>query len=128
MDLQPLISTFAIVGAIGQLFFLFNFFYSVFYGQKSVQNPWLSNTLEWTTPVKHVHGNWDGPLPEVHRWAYDYSNPAHERRLRPSNNTSAWRVKKCTDHFDHTLKKTPKRKALGSFLFVRINLHDNGRF
>jgi cytochrome c oxidase subunit 1 len=78
MDLQPVISTFAIVGAIGQLFFLFNFFYSVFYGQKSVQNPWLSNTLEWTTPVKHVHGNWDGPLPEVHRWAYDYSNPAHE--------------------------------------------------
>ena len=83
MDLQPLISTFAIVGAIGQLFFLFNFFYSVFYGQKSVQNPWLSNTLEWTTPVKHVHGNWDGPLPEVHRWAYDYSNPAHEEDFVP---------------------------------------------
>ena len=38
MDLQP-ISTFAIVGAIGQLFFLFNFFYSIFYGQKAVQNP-----------------------------------------------------------------------------------------
>ena len=83
MDLQPVISTFAIVGAIGQLFFLFNFFYSIFYGQKSVQNPWLSNTLEWTTPVKHVHGNWDGPLPEVHRWAYDYSNPAHEADFVP---------------------------------------------
>ena len=83
MDLQPLISTFAIVGAIGQLFFLFNFFYSIFYGQKSVQNPWMSNTLEWTTPVRHVHGNWDGPLPEVHRWAYDYSNPVHDADFVP---------------------------------------------
>ncbi|MDA0302836.1 MAG: cbb3-type cytochrome c oxidase subunit I [Bacteroidetes bacterium] len=77
-DLQPIISTFAIIGAIGQLFFLFNFFYSIRYGQKAVQNPWKSNTLEWTTPVKHLHGNWDGPLPIVHRWAYDYSNPVHE--------------------------------------------------
>ena len=77
-DLQPIISTFAIIGAIGQLFFLFNFFYSIRYGQKAVQNPWKSNTLEWTTPVKHIHGNWDGPLPIVHRWAYDYSNPVHE--------------------------------------------------
>lgn len=83
MDLQPIISTFAIVGAIGQLFFLFNFFYSIFYGQKAVQNPWKSNTLEWTTPVQHVHGNWNGPLPEVHRWAYDYSNPAHEDDFVP---------------------------------------------
>jgi cytochrome c oxidase subunit 1 len=83
MDLQPIISTFAIVGAIGQLFFLFNFFYSIFYGQKAVQNPWKSNTLEWTTPVQHVHGNWEGPLPEVHRWAYDYSNPAHEDDFVP---------------------------------------------
>ena len=83
MDLQPIISTFAIVGAIGQLFFLFNFFYSIFYGQKAVQNPWKSNTLEWTTPIQHVHGNWDGPLPEVHRWAYDYSNPAHEDDFVP---------------------------------------------
>ena len=83
MDLQPIISTFAIVGAIGQLFFLFNFFYSIFYGQNAVQNPWKSNTLEWTTPVQHVHGNWDGPLPKVHRWAYDYSNPAHEDDFVP---------------------------------------------
>ncbi|MAI23143.1 MAG: cytochrome c oxidase subunit I [Crocinitomicaceae bacterium] len=83
MDLQPIISTFAIVGAIGQLFFLFNFFYSIFYGQEAVQNPWKSNTLEWTTPVQHVHGNWEGPLPEVHRWAYDYSNPAHQNDFVP---------------------------------------------
>jgi cytochrome c oxidase subunit 1 len=39
--------------------------------------------LEWTTPVQHVHGNWPGALPEVHRWAYDYSNPEHEEDFVP---------------------------------------------
>jgi cytochrome c oxidase subunit 1 len=77
-DLQPIISVFAIIGSLAQLIFLFNFFYSIFRGQKAVQNPWKANTLEWTTPVEHMHGNWPGALPEVHRWAYDYSNPAHE--------------------------------------------------
>jgi cytochrome c oxidase subunit 1 len=78
ISLNPMISTFAIIGAAAQLLFLFNFFHSIWYGQKSNQNPWKSNTLEWTTPVAHIHGNWPGALPEVHRWAYDYSNPEHE--------------------------------------------------
>jgi cytochrome c oxidase subunit 1 len=83
MDLQPIISIFAIVGSLAQLIFLFNFFYSIFRGQKAVQNPWKANTLEWTTPVEHIHGNWPGALPEVHRWAYDYSNPDHEEDFVP---------------------------------------------
>ena len=29
-------------------------------GTKSPQNPWKSNTLEWTAPVEHMHGNWPG--------------------------------------------------------------------
>jgi hypothetical protein len=33
-----------------------------------------SNTLEWTAPMEHIHGNWPGEIPEVHRWPYDYSN------------------------------------------------------
>jgi cytochrome c oxidase subunit 1 len=78
VDLNVFITICAIVGAIAQGLFLFNFFYSIFRGQKAPQNPWRSNTLEWTTPVEHIHGNWPGALPEVHRWAYDYSNPAHE--------------------------------------------------
>ncbi len=77
-DLQPIISVFAIIGSIAQILFLFNFFYNIFRGQKASENPWKSNTLEWTTPVEHIHGNWSGDLPEVHRWAYDYSNPDHE--------------------------------------------------
>ena len=83
MDLNPIISVFAIVGGAAQVFFLFNFFHSIRYGQVAVQNPWAANTLEWTTPVKHVHGNWPGAIPEVHRWAYDYSNPEHEEDFVP---------------------------------------------
>lgn len=75
MDLNVIITVFAIIAALGQLVFLFNFFYSVFRGQKAVQNPWKGNTLEWTTPVEHIHGNWPGELPTVHRWPYDYSKP-----------------------------------------------------
>jgi cytochrome c oxidase subunit 1 len=84
-DLNPIISVFAIVGSVAQILFLFNFFYSVFYGQRASQNPWESNTLEWTTPVEHIHGNWPGAIPEVHRWAYDYSNPEHEADFVPQN-------------------------------------------
>ena len=75
LDLNVIITVFAIIAAIGQLIFLFNFFYSIFRGPVAVQNPWKSNTLEWTTPVEHVHGNWPGALPVVHRWPYDYSKP-----------------------------------------------------
>ena len=78
MDLQVLITVFAIVGGAVQLFFMYNFFYSIFRGQKASANPWNSNTLEWTTPVEHIHGNWPGELPTVYRWPYDYSKPGKE--------------------------------------------------
>jgi cytochrome c oxidase subunit I len=82
-NVNVLITTFAIIGAAFQLAFLWNFFYSIFYGKKSVQNPWRSNTLEWTAPVEHIHGNWPGALPEVHRWPYDYSKPGHDDDFVP---------------------------------------------
>lgn len=82
-DLNEVITVFAIIGALAQLLFFYNFFYSIWNGPKTVKNPWKSNTLEWTTPVDLGHGNWDGPLPVVHRWAYDYSNPDHEEDFVP---------------------------------------------
>lgn len=82
-DLNVLITVFAILGALAQFIFVFNFFYSAFKGVKAVQNPWRSNTLEWTTPVEHVHGNWPGELPTVHRWPYDYSKPGKEDDFVP---------------------------------------------
>jgi cytochrome c oxidase subunit 1 len=75
MELNVIISIFAIIGLLAQGLFLYNFFYSIYRGPKAVQNPWKGNTLEWTTPVEHVHGNWPGALPVVHRWPYDYSKP-----------------------------------------------------
>ena len=74
-SINILITVFAITGALAQGLFLFNFFYSMYRGKKSIQNPWQSNTLEWDAPVEHLHGNWPGELPTVHRWPYDYSKP-----------------------------------------------------
>jgi len=47
-DLNIVMTGFAIFGAVGQLLFLYNFFYSIFRGQKAPQNPWRSNTLART--------------------------------------------------------------------------------
>ncbi|MDX2190524.1 MAG: cbb3-type cytochrome c oxidase subunit I [Bacteroidota bacterium] len=74
-DLSMFISAAAIVTFSAQLMFGFNFFWSIFKGRKSVQNPWDSNTLEWTAPIKPEHGNWPGEIPTVYRWPYDYSKP-----------------------------------------------------
>lgn len=72
-DTNVLITVFAIMAATVQLVFVYNFIHSMFYGKKATQNPWNSNTLEWTTPVEPVHGNWPGEIPSVYRWSYDYS-------------------------------------------------------
>ncbi len=75
VEISELVTVFAIVGSAVQIIFFFNFFYSIFRGKVASQNPWRSNTMEWTTPVERIHGNWPGDIPEVHRWAYDYSKP-----------------------------------------------------
>jgi len=72
-DINVVITFFAFFAAAGQLVFLYNFINSMFFGKQGSKNPWDSTTLEWTAEVKHIHGNWDGPIPEVHRWPYDYS-------------------------------------------------------
>jgi cytochrome c oxidase subunit 1 len=82
-NINVMITMFAILGACAQLVFLFNFFYSMFRGPKSSQNPYNANTLEWTTPMANTHGNWPGALPEVHRWPYDYSKPGYEEDFVP---------------------------------------------
>jgi cytochrome c oxidase subunit 1 len=82
-DTNVLITMFALVGAAFQLVFFWNFFYSIFKGKKAPMNPWRSNTLEWTAPVEHIHGNWPGEIPAVHRWPYDYSKPGHDEDFVP---------------------------------------------
>ena len=75
VEISELVTVFAIVGSAVQIIFFFNYFYSIYRGKVAPQNPWRSTTLEWTTPVERIHGNWPGEIPEVHRWAYDYSKP-----------------------------------------------------
>ena len=84
-DVNVIITVFALVGGAFQLVFIYNFFSSIFYGKRTVQNPWRSNTLEWTAPIEHIHGNWPGEIPEVHRWPYDYSKPGHDEDFVPQN-------------------------------------------
>ena len=77
--LQPVntfISVAAFVLGAAQILFLVNYFWSMFKGKKcEALNPWQANTLEWSAPSPPGHGNWEGDLPEVHRWPYDYNHP-----------------------------------------------------
>ena len=84
-EVNSIITFFALAGAVVQVLFIVNFIYSIFYGPKSSKNPWGSNTLEWTTPIERIHGNWPGELPVVHRWAYDYSKPGAKEDFIPQN-------------------------------------------
>ncbi|MCU7551243.1 cbb3-type cytochrome c oxidase subunit I [Chitinophagaceae bacterium LB-8] len=78
-DLNKVITIVTIVVFAVQLMFVFNFFYSIWKGRKvRTLNPWSATTLEWTTPVNPGHGNWVGEIPEVHRWAYDYSKDGRD--------------------------------------------------
>ena len=78
-DLDKMITIVTIVVFAVQLMFVFNFFYSIFKGRKvTSQNPWGATSLEWTTPINPGHGNWEGEIPEVHRWAYDYSKDGRD--------------------------------------------------
>jgi cytochrome c oxidase subunit I len=73
----------AIMAGAAQVAFIVNFVYSIFWGKKTVQNPWKSNTLEWTAPIEHYHGNWIGEIPTVYRWPYDYSKPGADDDFIP---------------------------------------------
>jgi len=78
-ELDKMITVVSIVVFAAQLMFVFNFFYSIFKGRKVTNpNPWGANTLEWSTPINPGHGNWEGEIPEVHRWAYDYGKDGRE--------------------------------------------------
>jgi cytochrome c oxidase subunit 1 len=90
--LQPLQPTntfitwavFALIAA--QAIFAFNFFWSMARGKKAEQNPWKSNTLEWTAaPSPPPHGNFPGGTPTVYRGPYEYSSPESELDYLPQD-------------------------------------------
>ena len=84
-DMNSFISLAAIFTFTAQWIFIYNFVNSLIRGKKSPQNPWKSNTLEWTAPINPGHGNWPGEIPAVYRWPYDYSKPGAKDDFIPQN-------------------------------------------
>ncbi len=92
-NLQPL-QKFISISAFGLgasfLVFWWNFFYSLFKGEKAVDNPWLANGLEWTLPSPvTLHGNFP-TVPRVYHGPYEFSVPGMEE--------------------DHLMQTTPMRE------------------
>jgi cytochrome c oxidase subunit 1 len=82
--LNASITVSAIILALAQLLFFINIFISLRSGKKAKPNCWGATSLEWLTPDQPPkHGNWAHDLPEVHRWAYDYSVPGQEQDFTP---------------------------------------------
>ena len=76
----------AILVGLAQLIFIANVIWSIFRGEKSGPNPWHATSLEWQTEqIPPAHGNWGEKLPEVHRWAYDFSVPGARDDYIPQN-------------------------------------------
>jgi cytochrome c oxidase subunit 1 len=81
-DLNEFITIAAILTFFCQILFVINFFYSIYKGRKQTElNPWGASTIEWTVPINAGHGNWEGDIPHVHRWPYDYGR--HGRDFIP---------------------------------------------
>jgi cytochrome c oxidase subunit 1 len=83
--LQPMnrfitISAFLLVAT--QAIYAFNFFWSMFKGDKAEANPWDSNGLEWTVPSPPPHGNF-AEMPVVYRGPYEYSSPESDTDYLP---------------------------------------------
>src|SRR5207249_2534584 len=71
LGLNQFISVSAICLGLVQIIFLSNFLYSLFWGKKADDNPWNSNTLEWSAATPPPHGNFE-QIPNVYRWPYEY--------------------------------------------------------
>jgi cytochrome c oxidase subunit 1 len=76
----------AVFLAIIQIIFIANVIWTLLKGKPAGDNPWGATTLEWQTPdTPPKHGNWGPKLPEVYRWAYDYSVPGTKLDYTPQN-------------------------------------------
>ena len=53
----------AMITITAQFIFLFNFFYSMFAGEKASENPWHATTLEWSIPSPPPFDNFAGHVP-----------------------------------------------------------------
>jgi cytochrome c oxidase subunit 1 len=70
--------------ALFQLPFVFNFFWSIWKGQKVGDNPWQATTIEWAAPSPPPHGNF-AVAPEAYRGPYEYSVPGAAQDFVPQH-------------------------------------------
>ena len=75
--INEFITVSAFMLGLAQIIFFFNFFYSMYKGKKSVDNPWEANTLEWVAATPPPHGNFPTP-PIVYGGPYEYGVPDRE--------------------------------------------------
>lgn len=73
-NLRVLATSALVVMLIVQILFLYNFFRSIWWGEKAEENPWEANTLEWSAPSPPPHGNF-ATMPAAYRGPYEYSVP-----------------------------------------------------
>ncbi|MBT5087996.1 MAG: cytochrome c oxidase subunit I [Deltaproteobacteria bacterium] len=83
-DIRIFATVSLIVLLLFQFVFIYNFFVSMFKGEKAPNNPWNANTLEWSTSSPPPHGNFKA-FPTVYRGAYEYSVPGREMDYWPQN-------------------------------------------
>ena len=76
-ELNRFISYCAFALAAWQLFFVVNFFHSMFWGKRVGRNPWRGCSVEWEAPSPPGHGNFDHELC-VYRGPYEYSDPQYD--------------------------------------------------
>jgi cytochrome c oxidase subunit 1 len=79
-DLNRITSLMGFLLAASQVFFVINFFKSVFTGTKADDNPWHLGTLEWTTSSPPPHHNFD-VIPTVVRGPHEFANPLVKKVL-----------------------------------------------
>ncbi len=73
----------AIALGVVQLPFIFNLFWSIWFGKKVESNPWDATTIEWAAPSPPFgHGNFAEP-PAVYRGPYEYSEPGAPKDFTP---------------------------------------------
>jgi cytochrome c oxidase subunit 1 len=68
--------------ALFQIPFVFNFFWSMFKGEKTDDNPWQATTIEWAAPSPPPHGNFR-VAPQAYRGPYEYSVPGAKKDFSP---------------------------------------------
>ena len=92
MDWNIFITWSALILGASQIFFLVNFFWSLFAGKKAERNPWQANTLEWSAATPTPHGNFE-VTPTVYRGPYEYSSPEVKEDWLPQDQNH-WRQRR----------------------------------